>query len=575
VYTDWLVVRRLAIELERAVRGARIRDVGITADGRFALRVRARGAGGDAVVIDAFGDTPIVTLENGVELTPQPGWPRTIRDSIADMRVERIRSRRGDRLVAIDVATLSRFGVLNSYRIVAELVPRFGNLLLLRSDAIVAAAREFTSQQNPRRPIVVGGPYTPPPLPEPAMRSGSSLADALARFVLEPSPSAQQATVRELRARVPLLPELVASSLLAQVPAGEASDPVAAAEHLVQRAGDVLAAVEAEPDASGPIFAYSEGGRIVQAHVVPLAQFAAFDLERRESLLDTLADAVRSDRAARTARDGEARRHSLLARIERRRAKLRNDRASLEAALTEEQPERLREAGTLLYAHHEEVPQRASSFVVQGDPPVTIALDPELDAKSNAAAIFKRYRKALGRHAHAEQRLNDIAAQIAAAEQLAWELERSDPSELDELGDDAERLDRSTPSGHERTQQPRSALEVTLADDARILVGRSPKNNAELTFRIARPDDFWFHARGVPGAHVVLRIDSSRAPTTSELQSAAELAAYHSKARTAGIVPVDYTRRKYVRKQQNALPGLVWYTNAKTIDVTPRTVDSR
>ena len=86
-------------------------------------------------------------------------------------------------------------------------------------------------------------------------------------------------------------------------------------------------------------------------------------------------------------------------------------------------------------------------------------------------------------------------------------------------------------------------------------MGRSPQNNADLTFRIARPDDLWFHARGVPGAHVVLRIDGSRAATVAELRGAAELAAYHSKARTSGLVPVDYTPRKYVRK---------------TIDVTPK-----
>jgi hypothetical protein len=55
VQTDWLIVRRLAAELDRAVRSARIREVGLTEDGRFALRVRARGAGGNALVLDAFG----------------------------------------------------------------------------------------------------------------------------------------------------------------------------------------------------------------------------------------------------------------------------------------------------------------------------------------------------------------------------------------------------------------------------------------------------------------------------------------------------------------------------------------
>jgi hypothetical protein len=107
VHTDWLIVRRLAAELDHAVRSARVREAGLTTDGRFALRVRARGAGGDALVIDPFGDLPLITLEHGVQLSVRPGWPRTIADAVAGMRVDTIRSRRGDRLIVIDVATLS------------------------------------------------------------------------------------------------------------------------------------------------------------------------------------------------------------------------------------------------------------------------------------------------------------------------------------------------------------------------------------------------------------------------------------------------------------------------------------
>jgi predicted ribosome quality control (RQC) complex YloA/Tae2 family protein len=574
VYTDWLVVQRLAAELDRAVRSARIRDVGLTADGRFALRVRARGAGGDAVVIDPFGDTPIVVLEHEVELEAKPGWSRAIADAVQGMRIERVRARRGDRLIAIDLATISRFGVLSAYRLVAELVPRFGNLLLLKSDAIVAAAREFTPQQNPRRPIAVGDPYQPPPLPEPKA-SRPELIEALRVLLAEPSPVAQAAASRVLRACLPLLPQLVAASLVSGLTPGDVATPAELAGRLIESAERLLEAAEGDPDLSREIYVYRNGsGRLVQAHPLPLAQFAALTGERRGSMLTAVAEVIRSDRESRTAQTGETRRTTLLARVRRRLERLEAERGSLEALLTNESPERLRVEGDLLYAHHADVAAGADSFAVPGDPAVTIALDPQLDAKGNAAAIFKRYRKSINRRAHAERRLGELGTQIAAAEELAWELERADISMLEELADDADETEQRSRPAYARTQPRRNALEVTLAEDARVLVGRSPKNNAELTFRIARPDDLWFHARGVPGAHVVLRIDSARAPTIAEVQSAAELAAYHSKARTSGIVPVDYTARKHVRKQQNALPGLVWYTDAKTIDVSPRPIDN-
>jgi predicted ribosome quality control (RQC) complex YloA/Tae2 family protein len=86
---------------------------------------------------------------------------------------------------------------------------------------------------------------------------------------------------------------------------------------------------------------------------------------------------------------------------------------------------------------------------------------------------------------------------------------------------------------------------------------------------VANPGDLWFHARGTPGAHVVLQRDDRRTPSQRDVEFAASLAAAHSKARASGKVPVDYTQRKHVRKRPDAPPGLVWYAQAKTAIVTP------
>jgi predicted ribosome quality control (RQC) complex YloA/Tae2 family protein len=116
-------------------------------------------------------------------------------------------------------------------------------------------------------------------------------------------------------------------------------------------------------------------------------------------------------------------------------------------------------------------------------------------------------------------------------------------------------------------------LELRTPGGSRIVIGRSPVENAELTFHVARPDDLWFHAQGVPGAHVILsRDDRGRAPD-EDLQAAASLAAFYSKAQAAASAPVDYTLRKHVRKQRAAPPGLVWYTHAKTIVAQPQSVE--
>ncbi len=523
------------------------------------------------LLIDAFGDVPLVTLECGVEIAPAPGFARAVADALRGMRVESVRAKRGDRLIAVDAATLSRFGVLSRYRLVAELVPRYGNVLLLKDDVIVAAAREFGATANPRRPVVVGERYVPPPLP------AATLSLEQFALTLQAAGDAAPAVAKALRAHRPLLPHLIALSPRNSRPSppvrsspARRADPCWYSAPTKRWRSAVRSAAGAEATRRHRGLPRRRDDRASPRRQL-LAQYAQYALQREPSMLEAAAEAPRRPSgSAKVERGADARRGTLLARLGKRRTALASERAALEkSAAGDDEAERLRAAGDLLYAHHALVPPGATSFTPP-DSTEAIALDPELDAKANAAAIFKRYRKAVGRRTYAQSRLVTLGEEIASADELAWEVERADASALDELLDDADRLERRARPSAGRPQARRRALEIALADDARVLIGRSPQNNAELTFHVARPHDLWFHARGVPGAHVVLRIDSARQPTSAELRSAAEFAAFHSKPRTSGIVPVDYTARKFVRKRQGALPGLVWYTNAKTIDVSPR-----
>jgi predicted ribosome quality control (RQC) complex YloA/Tae2 family protein len=102
-----------------------------------------------------------------------------------------------------------------------------------------------------------------------------------------------------------------------------------------------------------------------------------------------------------------------------------------------------------------------------------------------------------------------------------------------------------------------------------IRVGRGARHNDELTFRHSAPGDVWLHARHVGGAHVILRWPGPGNPPARDLAEAATLAALHSKARTSGSVPVDWTLRKYVRKPRKAPPGRVAADRVATLFVRP------
>lgn len=518
--TDWILIRRAAAELERALAGGRVSDAGLLDDGRIGLRIAGlRGQQREATLaIDAFGSPPLVTIEeHELGLALEPGWLRSAGTTLRGMRLSGVRARPGDRVLALDFGTSSRFGVASASQLVVELVPRYGNVVLLRGGVVVAAAKQFSPAENEARSVQVGLPYQPPPLPP-----------------------------------VPGLPKLLAASLT--------SSPGEPARELLARA-------ERAADEPGRVFVYRDpDGALVAAHVVPLAQYAGLTLQRVPSLLAVFAEVRASTVRTRRGDATERRRTALVARIGKRATATAGEMSSVGGRIAAGAArDALRRSGDALFTYGHAIPAGATVFAPPGEPDLTIALDPELDAKQNAQRYYARYRKATDAIPHLEARRNVLSARSDALEVLAFEAERADAPTLTELESDLDALEGRPPRALPSTNGKRRApLRLERPSGARIYVGRSPRENAEVTFRIARPDDLWFHARGIPGSHVVLQAPSGAALSDDDLDAAADLAATHSKARRAGRVEIDYTERKHVRKQRDAGPGLVWYTNART-----------
>ena len=112
-------------------------------------------------------------------------------------------------------------------------------------------------------------------------------------------------------------------------------------------------------------------------------------------------------------------------------------------------------------------------------------------------------------------------------------------------------------------------LHYTLPGGWTVLVGRADADNDRLSLHIAKPNDWWFHIRGMPGSHVLLRARPGADPDRATLKRAAAIAAYHSKARTAGLVAVSCTRARYVTKPREAPPGTVHIRKETVLKVRP------
>ena len=228
----------------------------------------------------------------------------------------------------------------------------------------------------------------------------------------------------------------------------------------------------------------------------------------------------------------------------------------------------LRARGDLLLARLHEVPRGATRVELADFEGGTVALDldPKLSPADNARALYDSARK----RERAAQRLpavvGEARARVAALEALIARAESGDatPEDIDRA------LPKTSTVGEKGEEVTLPYRRYVTSGGLEVRVGRSSRANDDLTFHHSSPNDVWLHARDVAGAHVVLRwSDKDNNPPQQDLAEAAVLAALHSKSRTSGTVPVDWTRRKYVRKPRKAKPGSVLVERAKTVFVEP------
>lgn len=242
-----------------------------------------------------------------------------------------------------------------------------------------------------------------------------------------------------------------------------------------------------------------------------------------------------------------------------------------------------RKQGELLTASFHLIPTGANKVEVpdytqEEQPLVTIKLDPHLSPSNNVQKIFKHYNKAKASQKYTAQQLKKTKAERKYLENVSSQVDLADDQtileeikqELINVGYIKETKKKNSRKNSNKSLGPER---YTSADGLSILVGRNNKQNDELTFRLSSPNHLWFHARNIPGSHVLILAEEPIPEDT--IKEAALLAGYFSKSRNSPKVDVDYTLRRNVRKPRGAKPGFVHYDNAKTIVVDPTKFEPR
>lgn len=291
---------------------------------------------------------------------------------------------------------------------------------------------------------------------------------------------------------------------------------------------------------------------------------------------------------------GELRRRlqTNLERCQRKAEALQGELGALDDA------RKLREEADLLLAFQTDLPERAASVTLENpfaseaeQQTITLALDPRYGVVENANRRYARYHKLQRAASQIPLQIAANALELARIEQLQLDLALAEtPQEIGLVREEVVEAGylrakpdpraRKQPKGgkgkqgkHGAQQGKRVALGGTplrreSGDGFALLVGKNSRQNEEVTFHQAAANDLWLHARGVPGAHVIVKSGGRPVPETT-LREAAALAARYSQARENGSVAVDYTEQRYVRHMKGGGPGMVIYERERTLQVAP------
>lgn len=458
---------------------------------------------------------------------------------------------------ALDLQFARRPGEEPLWHLLVEIMGKYSNVILTDRDwKIVTAAHQVSAEQSSVRSIQTGQSYAVPPPPggnAPSWEESYShwqervalIPGQLKRQLLQSYRGLSPAAIDEITARAGLDPQQPTTSL--------AAEDWQALFHVWQLWLKTLASEQFSPG-------WTETGYTV------LGWEADTPVSDVQTLMREYYGRESNQQVFKQLR------HQLLQKLAGLLKKLRGKAESFRDRLHQsDDADRYRQQADLLMAHlHQWQPGMKAIALndFETGEAIEIPLQPDKNAVQNAQALYKQHQKLKRARRAVEPLLAEVEAEIAYLEQVEANVERLEqcqyPEDLQALEEIRDELSEQGyfPAGREKTRSDRDAtppFRYRTPGGFEVSVGRNNRQNDRLSFRVAVDYDLWFHSQEIPGSHVLLHLEPGAVPDDVDLQCAADLAAYHSRARQSDAVPVVYTKPKHVYKPKGAKPGMAIY----------------
>ena len=537
---DGFFLHHMVEELRTELLNGRIQKINQPFEQELVLQIRSNRRS-DPLLLSAhpvFGR--IQLTESTFENPAQPStFIMVLRKYLQGAVIESIEQIENDRIVEITVSNKNEIGDHIQATLIIEIMGKHSNILLVdkSSHKILEVIKHIGFSQNSYRTLLPGATYIAPPNTE-----------ALNPFTIKDEKLFEILQTQELTAKN-----------LQKLFQGLGRDTAYELEKLLTN--DKLSNFrsffkqETKPCLTDKSFS-----------CVPFSSKTTEYFDNLSQLLDVYyKDKAERDRVKQQASE-------LIRRVEnelqKNRQKLKKQEKEL---LATENAEEFRQKGELLTTFLHQVPNDQDQVILDNyytNHPITIALDKALTPNQNAQRYFKRYQKLKEAVKYLTELIEETKATILYLESVETVLNQAGLDEIAEIREELIQTGFIRRRQREKIQK-RQKPEKYLASDGKtiILVGRNNLQNDELTFKMARKEELWFHAKDIPGSHVVITANLN--PTDEVKTDAAELAAYFSKGRLSNLVQVDMIEVKKLNKPTGGKPGFVTYTGQKTLRVTP------
>ncbi len=565
---DGITIANITKELKDKLNGGRIRKIAQPENDELILTIKS-AEGNFRLLISASASLPLIYLTENNKPSPltAPNFCMLLRKHIENGRIVDISQPGLERIIRFDVEHLDELGDLRRKTLVVEIMGKHSNIIFCdENDRIIDSIKHVSLQMSSVREVLPGRTYFIPVTQEKADPLSLTL-ETFTEFITNKSTKLAKAIYTSYTGISPVAAnEVVFRSGLDAEMSGNALSEIEVL-HLYKIFSYYIEDIKAGNFAPQIVY---DGKTPVEYAALPMTMYKDLESISHESISHIL-ETYYAERntVTRIRQRSVDLRKIVQTALERSRKKYDLQAKQLKDT---EKRDTYRIYGELLTTYGYSAESGAKELEVLNyytNEEITIPLDPQLNALENAKKYFDKYSKLKRTYEAVTALLEETGSEVEHLDSISTALDialsEEDLVEIKEELMEYGYIKKRHPDGKKPkiTSKP---FHYISSDGYHMYVGKNNFQNEDLTFKFATGNDWWFHAKGVPGSHVIVKTEGVDDMPDATFEEAGRLAAYYSQSRGNEKVEIDYIQKKHIKKPKGGKPGfVVYYTNYSLI----------